>query len=596
MVRKFFSFNFDSSKIAILLVAIVVTFINLNSKPWRNGRVIHNDIISYYCYLPAAIIHHDLSFEFTKNNPEFYADKYWPLKTSEGNDVVKMTMGLAFLYLPFFLVGHFTALISGFPADGYSLPYLFSLQISAIFYLILGLIFLRHILLRWFKPRVVGIVLFTILIGTNMLHYSTLEATMSHVYSFFLYSLFFLLTVKFWELPKIKYWIYLGFATGLITLVRPTNGIILIFFFLWGATSFSMFKERVFFILKSWKFLVFAMLLALTLWIPQLLYWKYATGHWLYYSYNNEGFFFLKPHIIDGLLSYRKGWLVYSPLMILPLAGLVLLLKKKRFDWFLPITAFFLLNVYIIFSWWSWWYGGGLGARPLIESYALLSLPFAYFLNWIDEKRWKKIIGYSLVIVLTSYGLLVNFQYRYMAIHWDSMSKAAHWDSFLRLKPSGRLNYLLQTPDYESAIDGKKETFQKQKYLPIPQNVIYEFSCDTIDNASVSISPKGSKSIMVNKSNQFGISADITLRPNRKYAAQIWRYGNPNAMLVVQNSDINFYINTKTTLDIDSTGREKLVIEFTTPIADNPVPIKVYVWNPYWIKAYFDDLTVGEVQ
>lgn len=596
MVRKYSFSNFDFSKIAILLLAIVVIFINLNSKPWKTGRVIHNDIISYYCYLPAAIIHHDLTFEFTKSNPEFYADKYWPLKTSEGNEVVKMTMGLAILYLPFFLVGHATALISGFPADGYSLPYLLSLQVSAIFYLLIGLIILRRILLKWFKPSVVGVVLFATFIGTNMLHYSTLEATMSHVYSFFLYSLFFLLTIKFWELPKIKFWIYLGFVIGLITLVRPTNGIILLFFFFWGVSNFSIIKERVFFLLKNWRFLIFAMLLALIVWIPQLLYWKSATGQWLYYSYNSEGFFFLKPHIVEGLLSYRKGWLVYSPLMILPIAGLVLLIQKKRFDWFLPISVFFLINVYIIFSWWSWWYGGGLGARPLIESYALLSLPFAYLLSWINEKPWRKMLGYSLLIILTLYGLFINFQYRYMAIHWDSMNKAAYWDSFLRLKPSGRMNYLLQTPDYKSAINGKKEVFEKQKYLPTHQNIIYEFTCDTIDNTFVSISPNGSKSIMVNKSNQFGISTDITLKPNTKYSAQIWRYGNPNAMLVVQNSDLNFYVNTKTTQEIDSTGRERLVLEFTTPIAENPIPFKVYVWNPYRRKAYFDDLTVGEAQ
>lgn len=586
----------DFSKISIVIIAIVVVFINLNSKPWKKGRVIHNDIISYYCYLPAAIIHRDLTFEFTKSNPEFYADKYWPLKTQDGKEVVKMTMGLAFLYMPFFIVGHSIALIGGFPADGYSLPYLILLQISAMFYIIFGLIILRGILIRWFRPRVVGFVLIATFIGTNMLHYSTLEATMSHVYSFFLYSLFFLLTVKFWELPKVKYWTFLGLLTGLITLVRPTNGIVLLFFLLWGISSFQIIKERFSFLFRNWKFLAFTVLLVIIVWLPQILYWKSATGHWLYYSYNNEGFFFLKPHIVDGLLSYRKGWLIYSPLMILPLMGILILAIKKRHDWFWPIAVFIVLNVYFIFSWWSWWYGGGLGARPLIESYALLALPFAYFINWVDEKLPRKILGYSFMAVLALYGLLVNFQYRYMAIHWDSMSKTAYWDSFLRLKPSGRLNYLLQTPDYKSAIDGKEEVFENHKYQPIQQNVIYEFNCDTISNAFVGIARSGSKSILVNKSSQYGISSEITLHPNKKYVAEVWRYGNPNAMLVVQNSDINFYVNTKTTMQIDSTNWERLVLEFTTPSADSLIPLKVYVWNPFRTKAFFDDLTVGEVQ
>ncbi|MGE0076849.1 MAG: hypothetical protein AB7S48_03220 [Bacteroidales bacterium] len=585
----------DFSKISILLIAILVIFINLNSKPWKKGRVIHDDIISYYCYLPAAIIHHDLTFEFTKANHDFYADKYWPLQTPEGKDVVKMTMGLSFLYLPFFLIGHLTALISGTATDGYSLPYLILLQISAIVYLLLGLMILRNILIRWFKPRIVGIVLIATFIGTNMLHYSTLEATMSHIYNFFLFSLFFLLTAKFWELPKFKYWIFLGLLTGLITLVRPTNGIIALFFVFWGVNSTQTLKNRFDFIFKNWQFVILASALAFVIWIPQLLYWKSATGHWLYYSYNNEGFFFLKPHILDGIFSYRKGWLIYSPIMVLPLIGLILLAIKKRFEWFWPLTIFASINIYIIFSWWSWWYGGGLGARPLIESYALLTLPFAYLLNWLDEKLWRKIVGYSILTLFTLFGLMVNFQYRYMAIHWDSMSKAAYWDSFLRLKPSGRLNYLLQTPDYESAIDGKKESITKQKYQPISQNIIYTCNCDSVDNACTKIFHSMEKSIVVNKSSQYGMSADITLQPNKKYIAQVWRYGNPNAKLVVHNSNINFYLNTKTTVDIDSTKWELLTIEFTTPNSYSPIPFKIYVWNPNCSNAYFDDLTIGEV-
>jgi len=585
----------DFSKISILLIAILVIFINLNSKPWKHGRVVHDDIISYYCYLPAAIIHHDLTFEFTKANRDFYANKYWPLKTPEGKEVVKMTMGLSFLYLPFFLIGHITALVNGAAPDGYSSPYLIFLQISAIAYLLLGLIILRNVLIRWFKPRVVGLVLIATFIGTNMLHYSTLEATMSHVYNFSLFALFFLLTVKFWESQKVKYWLFLGLLTGLISLVRPTNGIVVLFFAFWGVDSTSVLKGRFVFLLKNWRFITLAAILAFAVWIPQLLYWKLATGHWLYYSYNNEGFFFLNPHILDGIFSYRKGWLLYSPIMILPLIGVVLLAVKKRFDWFWPLVIFISINIYIIFSWWSWWYGGGLGSRPLIESYAFLTLPFAYFINWIDEKLWSKIAGYSLLTVLALYGLMVNFQYRFMAIHWDSMSKAAYWDSFLRLKPSGRLNFLLQTPDYESAIEGKKENITKQKYQPISQNILYASNCDSISNACTNMFRSAGKSIAVSKSNQYGMTSDITLQPNKRYVAQVWRYGNPNARLVVQNSDINFYQNSKTTVDIDSAGWELIVVEFTTPNSNSPIPLKVYVWNPNLKKAYFDDLSIGAV-
>lgn len=451
----------DFSKAAILAIVLFAAWINLDAKPWETGRVIHDDIISYYCYLPAAILHHDLTFTFTQSNRDFYADKYWPQKTPEGRDVVKMTMGLAFLYLPFFLTGHAAALIGGAVPDGYSFPYLIALQMSALFYLLAGLIILRSLLVQWFKPRIVGIVLLATFFGTNMMHYCTLEATMSHGYSFFLYALFFLLTVKFWESPEVKHWVFLGLLAGWITLIRPTNALVVLFFLLWNVDSMQTLKDRFAFFSSRRLLVLLAFVLAVAVWVPQLLYWKSATGSWLCYSYNNEGFFFLNPHILDGLLSYRKGWLLYSPVVIIPLAGIALFAVKKKFAWFWPLAIFMLVNIYIIFSWWSWWYGGGLGARPLIESYAFLSLPFCYALQWMDQKTGRQIIGYAVILMLTAYGLFDNFQYRYGAIHWDAMTQDAYRDSFLRLRPSERFHDLLQTPDYSSAIAGKDERHRR---------------------------------------------------------------------------------------------------------------------------------------
>lgn len=599
MKNKLFSARPDFSRVSILLIAILVIFINLNTKPWKKGRVIHDDIISYYCYLPAAIIHHDLTFAFTKANPDFYADKYWPLKTSDGREVVKMTMGLSVLYLPFFLVGHLIALIGGYTPDGYTIPYQILLQVSAVFYLILALIILRKLLRRWFASGVVSIVLFITVVGTNLLHYSTLEAPMSHVYNFFLFATFFYLTVRFWESPSVKYGVYLGALIGLISLVRPSNILITIFFLLWGVNSTKGFGQRFHFFLKNWKILILPVFVASIVWAPQLLYWKSATGHWLYYSYNNEGFFFLKPHILNGIFNYRKGWLTYSPVMIFPLIGILILGIKRKYEWFWPIVSFMLINIYIIFSWWSWWYGGGLGARPLIESYALLTLPFAYTVEWFSSKKTWRIVGYSALTVLATLGLTANFQYRYMAIHWDSMSKEAYWDSFLRLHPSGRLNYLLQEPDYESAIQGKNEIFAKPTYPPVNQRIIYQCSCDSLPSSQGGVvcsskSHSGKNSLEVNRENQYGLSTAINLQPDKRYIAQVWRFGNPDAMLIVQKREANIYIKSNKTVEIDPAGWERLVVEFTTPATSDSIPYTVYVWNPDRRKAYFDDLTVGE--
>lgn len=65
-------------------------------------RVINFDIISYYAYLPATFIYKDISLKFIDDKLGEYREKSWPNTTDEGNYVIKTSMGLSFLYSPFF--------------------------------------------------------------------------------------------------------------------------------------------------------------------------------------------------------------------------------------------------------------------------------------------------------------------------------------------------------------------------------------------------------------------------------------------------------------------------------------------------------------
>lgn len=78
--------------------------------------------------------------------------------------------------------------------------------------------------------------------------------------------------------------------------------------------------------------------ICLLLVMPQMLYWHYKTGMYIYDSYKNPGvgLDYLSPHIINVLFSYRKGWLLYTPVMIFSLIGFYFLYKKiGRF--FMPV-------------------------------------------------------------------------------------------------------------------------------------------------------------------------------------------------------------------------------------------------------------------
>jgi hypothetical protein len=133
---------------------------------------------------------------------------------------------------------------------------------------------------------------------------------------------------------------------------------------LYDVQSFSALAGKVKRLLGSPRFLLLFGVLALLVFLPQLLYWHRQTGYWLFYSYGEKGsFFFLRPRIADGLFSYRKGWLLYTPVMILALAGIPLLYKKYKL-FFASVAVTFILAVYVMFSFWCWWYGGSFGCRP----------------------------------------------------------------------------------------------------------------------------------------------------------------------------------------------------------------------------------------
>ncbi len=136
---------------------------------------------------------------------------------------------------------------------------------------------------------------------------------------------------------------------GLLSLIRPSNIIVILFFFLYGVTDIRSLKACIKKI--SFKHILIVSLCIFSIWLPQYLYWKHTTGHYIFYSYTDERFFFNKPKIIDGLFSFRKGWLTYTPVMFFALTGIALL-KNNLKQLQLATIIFISINVYIIFSWW----------------------------------------------------------------------------------------------------------------------------------------------------------------------------------------------------------------------------------------------------
>lgn len=428
--------------LAVVAVAFLCT-ICIPNKFNQPKRVICWDIKNYYAYLPAYFIDHNIELYGWKDNINPFDQKYWPIWCRGDMFIIKTTMGVAFFYAPFFAVAHLLAEPLGYPADGFSLPYAFALLLSGAFFVWLGLLVLSRFLRRHFSDKVTAAVIAILGLSTNLFWYATFEAPMSHGYNFFLFASFLLLTELWYEKPTWGRTLLIGLVFGCISLVRPTNSLIVIVFLLYGVKKWADIPEHFKLYLQQWPKILSIITLTLLIWVPQCLYWKHISGHFIFYSYYDEGFYWTDPKFFQVLFGFRKGLFIYTPVLLAALPGYLLLWKRQR-DYFWSVIIFSILNVYIISSWWCWWYGGSFSLRAFIESFALLSIPLALFIAWVaEQKRWIRATLFSLVIVL---GLQSDFhivQYYNEVIHYEGMNKKAYFHFFWKAKqPKDYWNYI----------------------------------------------------------------------------------------------------------------------------------------------------------
>lgn len=458
---KFLSLFKSLSLYTVLFTMSILIWLDFSNQRWEERAVIEWDIISYYGYLPATFIRHDLALDFMDKNEVSNGETYWYETAENGGKVMKMTMGMAILYSPFFTIAHIYTQQNGEIANGFTYHYQKAIFLSALFYAIIGIIFLRLLLLKFYNEWVTSIVILCIVFGTNLYVYITHDAAMSHAFNFSLITVFIFFSIKWHEQQKYRYAIILGLLGGLIILIRPVNILIFIFPLLYDVYSWKNLQARVLFFLAQWKHILCIALLVVLCWLPQIIYWKLITGDLLFYSYRDENFYFTNPHILEGLFSYRKGWLVYTPIMIFAIIGIYSLFKLRK-QLFVSILIFTILAIYITFSWWCWWYGGSFGMRPMIDFYALFALAIGAFLQQVSDKKMI-ILSHALVPVFLFFiylNLFQSWQSNYGIVHYDAMSREAYWLNFLKDDNCIKWDDLvkaLKKPDYEKAKKGEDE-------------------------------------------------------------------------------------------------------------------------------------------
>lgn len=410
------------------------------------------DVDQYYSYLPAYFIHDDLNFNFEHG--------YWLIEAENGAKVPKVTMGLALMNAPFFWIADRWAHNSDYARTGYSYPYVICIRLGVLFYFFLGLWFLASALLRFFKEYVVAITCVLLFTGTNLLYYTLGHAEMPHSYLFALFSIIIYLSVRWHEDGRARHILLLGLFGGLCALIRPTAVLFLLVPLLYGVSGIKSIRPKVEFVWQQkWRILLAIVVFFLPL-IPQFIFWKTHTDQWLFFSYgSDERFFFDNPHIAEFLFGYRKGWFLYTPLILLAVSGIFFLRNNAR-RFLVVIPLILVITVYVFSSWWAWWYGGSFGMRAMVQYYAILAFPLAALIAFVVKRWYTAIPVLSIGFFCIYLNLRQSHQFKHNVIHYDGMTKEAYW--YVIEHPNfteanwPEFEKLIKRPDYDAAKRGEE--------------------------------------------------------------------------------------------------------------------------------------------
>ncbi len=423
----------SSSQWILLLSTCILMLVSSNinwPKDYWKG-ILRSDARGYYAWLPAIFIHHDLQFNFQESieNPQTDPRHRAVYRVEIGHTHSnKYFVGTALAELPFFFMAHFITKISGGIEDGYSFYYQLFINLAGIFYTLAGLIFLRRLLLNMhFSEAQISWTLLATLFATNLLYYSILEPGMSHSYSF-AFTCGFLNSMHSWlRNAMMKHLLFAAICMGMIILIRPVNGFLIFAIPLLGTSLSDVFVRIKSALYSGHAFL--PILLATAILSIQPILWKIQTGKFFLDSYPGEEFHFLKPHFIEFLVSYKKGAFLYTPILFVGLMGYYFTPKQNRPQLVYGLAWGFLL-IYLLSSWWNWWYGGSFSSRVLVEYLPFFAIGLALLLQ--QNARAIRFASRTLVVMCILICQIQIYQYRYYQIHWEEMTAERYWNVFLR--------------------------------------------------------------------------------------------------------------------------------------------------------------------
>lgn len=568
------------------------------------------DVFGYYLCLPAKFVHDDIWLDNISwvhqamQQYEMPGTLYQAYVGPNGTWMYWFLFGMGIMYFPFFLIGHAWALMGGYPADGFSMPYQYAIAYGSVVYASIGVVFLWKILRKFFHDKIVAIVLAVIVLGTNYLYFTSIGGSATANYLFTLVAALTWYTIRWHEKQGFFPAVMIGILSGLIILIKPSEVFCVLIPLLWPVEGGLRAKWRL--IGRHYKHLIALFLAGMIVIFPQLWYWKNEAGAWIYDSYNNPGIGLdlFSPHILDVLFSFRKGWLIYTPLVMAGLLGFISLWRRRR-DLFWPLFVYFIISFYIISSWTEWWYGGGYSCRPGIVLYVPLALATGFFFDKLLTKKWLSWTGGIIVSLLILLNLFQTWQYQHYILHSDRMTREYYFSVFGRtsLKPEDASLLLVERSVLYLDEFKHPELYQARNIgLYDFEDVMY-FGYEKWYSRDTAHTPY--YSLRMNEELEFSPAlrttyGGITYKDHAWLKASAWFYfpdtvktEAPLLVVTTMHKGGNYKYRTYDVPDKTPGQWHKIEYFYQTPVVRSPEDeIVIYVWNRSKMTFYLDDLRV----
>lgn len=347
-------------------------------------RVAGVDPVGYYVYLPSLIFDRDLDFadEYKRFDSIGYVSPD-QTRTVTGKMPNPYSIGVAVLWLPFFLVGHLVALATGLPADGFSRPYDVAVYLANTVYGLAGILLIYRLVEREFERNIALLATTLVWFASNVLYYLFPIVPMSHMPSMFVVALLITMWLVWREKMTVWRYVALGALGGLAALVRWQDSLFLVIPAADIVAKACRHRVERAQLRKTALHALALGLPFLVVFFPQMVVWKVLYGSFITIPQGPGFVSWFKIALFDVLFSSRHGLFSWTPILVFGVIGLFMFPKKKRHIGYVLAIAF-VLQLYVNSV--AGWVGWSFGMRRFINCSALFGLGLAAFLNRIHRR------------------------------------------------------------------------------------------------------------------------------------------------------------------------------------------------------------------